>query len=72
MKIEKSKAWELSLRDYKKIILLILSFVAGFYFANTELVNAFIGQYVKPEHVGIATAFIYYFFKTLAKDNTKQ
>ena len=51
MKIEKSKAWEMSLKDWKKVLLLILSFIAGFYFANTELVNAFIGQYVKPEQV---------------------
>lgn len=71
MKAEKSKAWEMSLKDWKKIVFLAVSFIAGFYFANTELVNAFIGQYVKPEHIGIATAFIYYFFKTLAKDNTK-
>ena len=71
MKTVESKSGELSLKDVVKIGLLVISFVGGFYFANIDLINGLIGQYVKPEHVGIATAFLYYFFKTLMKDNTK-
>lgn len=59
------------MKDVVKITLLVISFLGGFYLANIDLVNGLIGQYMKPEHVGIATAFLFYFFKTLMKDNTK-
>jgi len=72
MKIENSKSFELSLKDIGNIGFLVLSFVWGFYFTNTELVNQFIGHHVSPEYVWIATAFIYYFFKQLVKDNSKK
>lgn len=71
MKVSNSKSFELSLKDIGNIAFLVLSFIWGFYFANMDLVNEFIWNHVKPEYAGIATAFIYYFFKQLLKDNTK-
>ena len=71
MKVNGSKKGELSLRDIGKVLFLIATFFGGFYIANTDLVNAFIGQHILPEHVGIVTTFIAYFFKQLMKDNTK-
>lgn len=72
MKVENSERFELSLKDLWNIGFLVLSFFGGFYLSNTELVNEFIWNYVRPEHVGILTTFIYYFFKQLLGDNSKK
>lgn len=71
MKTTGSTTGEMSLKDIGNVLFLAISFFGGFYFANTDLVNEIIGQSVSPEHVGIVTAFIAYFFKQLLKDNTK-
>lgn len=71
MKTTGSKTGEMSVKDIGKVLFLAISFFGGFYFANTELINQLIGQWVSPEQVGIVTAFVAYFFKQLMKDNTK-
>lgn len=71
MKTTGSKRGEMSLKDIGNVLFLVITFVGGFYFANLELVNELIGKYVSPEHVGIVTAFVAYFFKQLLQDNSK-
>lgn len=71
MKQVGSKIGEMSVKDIGNVLFLALSFLWGFYIANTEMVNQLIGQYLQPEHVGIATTFIAYFFKQLLKDNSQ-
>lgn len=71
MKTIWSKTGEMSLKDMGNVLFLAVSFFGGFYLANTDLVNNLIGQYVSPEHVGIVTTFVAYFFKQLMQDNTK-
>lgn len=71
MKTTGSKTGEMSLKDVGNVLFLAITFFGGFYLANTDLINSLIGQYVSPEHVGIVTTFVAYFFKQLMKDNTK-
>jgi len=71
LKVKNSGRLELSWIDVKNLLLMIVSFLGGFYFLNVELVNNLIGQYVWPEHLGIMTAFVYYFFKQFISDNSK-
>lgn len=71
MKTTGSKTGKMSLKDVGNVIFLAITFFGGFYFANTDLINQMIGESVSPEHVGIVTAFVAYFFKQLLKDNTK-